>query len=114
MSRLLNKWVNLHYKSFKSMRKTVPEYNRIQIFPFGSDKIEIDSLMEHLSKLKERGFSHFHMAPPNKDVQIGDIRFYSVKYREETNAEVLDRYGIHSSEEKATILEALAELKGGQ
>lgn len=82
---------------------------QVQIFPYGSDCVSIDDLIDTLQHLKdERDCSQFKLsAPPN--IRIGDLRFYGVKQRPETREEVLDRLKLGTAIERRDLYHILRE-----
>lgn len=85
----------------------IPQFTRVQLFPFGSNRCSIDSAIETLESLKEAGCQELEIASVNSS----DAAFYGVEYRQETPDEILDRAGISKLEDKRALLKLLkAEL----
>lgn len=86
--------------------KPVPQFTRVQLFSFGSNRCSIDSAIEALETLKEEGCEDFEIAAVNSS----DAAFYGVKYRQETPDEILERVGVKTPDDKKALLKLLSGL----
>lgn len=88
--------------------QSVPQFTKVQLFSFGSNRCSIDSAIKALETLRESGCKDFEIAAVNSE----DVAFYGVKYRQETPNEILDRAGVKRLEDKRALLRLLREELG--
>lgn len=92
--------------------RQVSQHTRVQLFSFGSKKVQINDLIAILERLRdEEGCTDFEMNPPPQ-AEVGEISFYGVKQRPETTSEVLERNGLKDHADKVRLYNILSQELG--